>query len=413
MGKLTCCCLNVKIHTRSLSAYAKEQIESENENEAELEDNFFSLQLLEAQLDLEGVRLEHKCLMKVKNDGDWSIYRCINCDMLTHAVCDTNNPNKILVNMSLKSDPTIIESLEQSPDFSKLYRIVLRSQEDNLSVKSLGLYPGKYDSVRSAIETIHHQLNKYLQFEKDAVEKRIKDAEEIERQKFADLKSKAHRDRDIIIYSIVASEKQEIDSNSVIMMQESPSTASPFSPNSLSGDDDDGESSSSLMNAYRKEFKNLKHPSSDNQKKKKSMTKNSNSRLKQNRVRHTDNGFDNDLVFDLDGIGDSGIEQRTSYETDDDADDTDDSDLEWKRANLSSRMTSLSTSAPINMPIWGRLPRENLPTEYEELDDETIPNHENIAASMKALARSVQTDARDLFGERPRPRINTLDIGHI
>ncbi len=40
---------------------------------------------------------------------------------------------------------------------------------------------------------------------------------------------------------------------------------------------------------------------------------------------------------------------------------------------------------------------------------EEIPSPDKIAESIQALARSVQ-DSRDIFGELPRPRKNTLPV---
>ena len=41
------------------------------------------------------------------------------------------------------------------------------------------------------------------------------------------------------------------------------------------------------------------------------------------------------------------------------------------------------------------------------------PDPEDMAASIKALARSVHVDGTEMFGDLPRPRLNTLDMGKL
>ena len=42
------------------------------------------------------------------------------------------------------------------------------------------------------------------------------------------------------------------------------------------------------------------------------------------------------------------------------------------------------------------------------------PDMDNMAASIKALARSVHTgDGTELFGDLPRRRLNTMEIGKV
>lgn len=49
----------------------------------------------------------------------------------------------------------------------------------------------------------------------------------------------------------------------------------------------------------------------------------------------------------------------------------------------------------------------NLITKFQ-----TIPHDpDHIAASMQALAQSITNDERYIFGDRPRPRLNTLNSG--
>ncbi|KAJ8931757.1 hypothetical protein NQ314_015289 [Rhamnusium bicolor] len=73
--------------------------------------------------------------------------------------------------------------------------------------------------------------------------------------------------------------------------------------------------------------------------------------------------------------------------------DVEDSDKEAKG--------SIAKSLPMNIPAFMSKPRDSI----EDLDD--IPQDDNvdIAASIKALAKSVHGDA--VFGDLPRPRFST------
>lgn len=106
--------------------------------------------------------------------SDWLIHQCVNCEMLTHAIRTMQGNNQVLVNMSLKvgqasykecekiipmsllyqlfswkkqlgcflqSDPSIVERLAQTAEYSPLYRIVMTNRVDNSpSVQTLGLF---------------------------------------------------------------------------------------------------------------------------------------------------------------------------------------------------------------------------------------------------------------------------------
>lgn len=41
------------------------------------------------------------------------------------------------------------------------------------------------------------------------------------------------------------------------------------------------------------------------------------------------------------------------------------------------------------------------------------PDPEDMAASIKALARSVHGDGTEIFGDLPRRRLNTMELGKI
>lgn len=64
----------------------------------------------------------------------------------------------------------------------------------------------------------------------------------------------------------------------------------------------------------------------------------------------------------------------------------------------------------MSVPIWGF--KDLKPKKFHDGDNEErlpSPDLDKIAASMKALTMSV-TDGTEMFGDLPRPRLNTGDF---
>lgn len=74
--------------------------------------------------------------------------------------------------------------------------------------------------------------------------------------------------------------------------------------------------------------------------------------------------------------------------------------------------TIYATSLPIDMPKKRKPPTNQLPDLDKEFDAtlEKVDDPEWMAASIQALAMSVRgCDGTEMFGARPRPRLNTMD----
>jgi hypothetical protein len=371
-------------------------------------------------LDLEGIRVEHPTVLKKTPAGNWLVHQCVNCDMMTHAIHTRQGHNKILVNMSLKSDPTIIEHLQRSPDFSKLYKIVLHNRIDN-RVGPLDLQSGRYESVQKTLATIQQQLNKFLMTEEAAMEDRIRAFEQQQRDAYAELQSKARRDKNTMISLVLAAE--DYDSK----LRPSLPLGGAFKT-SRNHDADGFEASTESVDeppraVHKKVMSELhKRPSFETGKRGQTMSQ-PNRLGKASKQQHfstpkSSSSPEGDAMFDLDGI--DGDSTQPFYESDDEVEDTDDSMNEDSGIPMIGRPAGrsiYSSSVPITVPAWRKSSTSE--ASLEEDDDEDnyrgreCMDPEQMAASIKALARSVHTDGSEIFGERPRPRLNTMDMGKL
>lgn len=103
------------------------------------------------------------------------------------------------------------------------------------------------------------------------------------------------------------------------------------------------------------------------------------------------------------------------FESDLDGESTDDGslseELPVRPQSLSQTMChQYAKSLPMSVPIWGF--KDLKPKKFHDGDNEErlpSPDLDKIAASMKALTMSV-TDGTEMFGDLPRPRLNTGDF---
>ncbi|XP_051899194.1 proline-rich AKT1 substrate 1 isoform X2 [Pristis pectinata] len=103
------------------------------------------------------------------------------------------------------------------------------------------------------------------------------------------------------------------------------------------------------------------------------------------------------------------------FESDLDGESTDDGSLSEElparpQTHSQTKCHQYAKSLPVSVPIWGF--KDLKPKKLPDGDnDERLPSPDldKIAASMKALAMSV-TDGTEMFGDLPRPRLNTGDF---
>jgi len=246
------------------------------------------------------------------------------------------------------------------------------------------------------LSEIQQQLNKFLIDEEAAMENRIREYEASQRAAYAELQSKARRDKNAMMSLVLATEQTRIStahSGPPSPIKTTKSKVNPLlatvPPSASAGRvvapkvvmSGKKKLSSSSSN---EDTRARKYPSFDQ-------------RLSTSPT-NADGVFDFEPGFQEDN-------NRPFYESDDDEQaDTDDSSVS-EDAVYSKRPKSFdySASVPVSVPMWkmAAASKKSFEEEEDEEEFEAPLDPDSMAASIKALARSVHADGTEMFGELP------------
>ncbi|XP_077995064.1 uncharacterized protein LOC144448660 [Glandiceps talaboti] len=414
MAKLTCGCLNIAIHIketelktldRTTLGLSKEQLKYE----------FFTQELTTVNLDLGGITKEQSSLIEERRIADWVTHRCNNCNMAVYALHATKGMDRVLASVQLMSNSADIEELKKSEYYSPLYRIVCYHGNTERSAALGHPITGNHDVVKTTINSLQQQLATYLANEKAAMEERIRQYTEQQKEIYMKLQKKAYTDKNAVVGLILEMEEQKLkDSLSDAMME------SPLSPPNRT-----------LLGSSPRVTTMVRSPPGQRQIHKygelsitplvtssspqdSQIDTNSDSERSPTMVQTKPRkNRDADTLFDLDGFAE---DCEPFFESEDD--DGDDNSLNEEsnfhqhhhhsHHTISSRRPQpqqYAQSVPISMPMWNSDRRS-----FDDDDEKVpVPEPDKMVASMKALAQSVH-DGTEMFGDLPRPRLNTGDF---
>ncbi|KAL4224992.1 hypothetical protein ACF0H5_015687 [Mactra antiquata] len=359
MITLCCKCLNIKLHVKE-SEYqiAKEQ----NLSTDYIPTGFFPSGETEVELDPKGIQQEHGYLVHRRKIGNYMLFRCLNCGVDAYSMHINGSP--IVANNDLLNDPTIIERLKHSAEFSKVFNMVLQNKDTQFSGSMPDPNSATYETVQSTLNTIQKQLADFIIQEEADMEDRIREYEETQKTSFQELQTRLKEEKKRMISLLL--------------------TSAQF----------DETEETQRKDSSKRSTNPRKSPA-----KKQTVS----------RVKSMPPNFDqdpDDALFSFDGIDTSEetFYNESSSEEEDDA--VDGPAVEIPRTRSKNRLT-YSTSVPISVPTWSSMQKTDFLDESEDL---TPSEPDQIAASMQALAQSITDDNRYIFGERPRPRLNTGDF---
>lgn len=404
MIQLVCGCLNVRIHVKS----AGQPVDPTSLEGLQVKagDEFFGQQPREVILNLEGIHVEHAFLMTKNVCGSWIVNRCDNCRMTTHATRSSAEKERVLVSHDLLSDEQMIQRLTMSPEYSPLFKVVVKETSENL--------PGAIDwvskDVSETLQALQKKLNAFLVTEEQAMEERIRGFQEQERENYAKLQTKVKNDKNAIMSTILVNVYKNVSESLVEAMRESPvgsvdammhadDVMTSVSPLTF-GHTPDGQSPNDQFSPRR--------PISRSESNRSKRSDKLMDRISKRKAEPKKEVFgDDDDVFQYDpGFQDDPSQPPFSESDEDEPHDTDDSsaaeDVGVTQRNGGTG--NFSTSMPIKVPQWGRQISHQIDISDEVDYDPAPKDPESMAASIQALARSIHGDSSRVFGELPTSR---------
>ncbi|XP_053384489.1 uncharacterized protein LOC123536750 [Mercenaria mercenaria] len=364
MVLLACKCLNIKLfikHTENEYRLANEQ----NLKGDYIPTGFFPSGEVEVELDTKGILQEHGYLVHRRKHGNYLVFRCLNCGMDAYAMHMNGSP--IVVNNQLLSDATSIDRLKHSPEYSCVFHMVLQNKDTQFSGSMPDPKSSSYENVQSTLNSIQRQLTDFIIQEEAAVDERIRAFEEAQREAFQGLQTKLKEEKKQMISLLLTSAQFETNNTEETQRK---------------------DSSKRLTEARKSPAK----------KKTVSRVKSLPPMMEKD---------PDDPLFSFDGM-----ESEEPFYQDSSSDENEDDEsfvTELPRTRSKPEMM-YSSSVPVSVPAWNRQHRTDFLDESEDL---TPSEPDQIAASMQALAQqSITDDNRYIFGDRPRPRLNTGDFNN-
>lgn len=373
MVVITCNCLNVKLSSKQNpnTAVFEFLTDSGSENTP-----FYPNKVLLVEVIDPGITIEQDYLVHRQPIGEWLVHSCLNCGLDVYATKPRSS--RLLINQKVQYDPAVIDRLHHHPNYSDVFELVL-PEKDTPFQTIPDRSSGQFESLQGEINMVQEQLTNYLIQEETEMENRIKHYEEEQRILLQQLQEKVRKDKKKMISVLLEAQKQK-----------------------MKGIGDNTGSKSVSKSPER-----LKPKGMMSQKTALSRAKSTPVPRGQSLEDYDQNA---DGLFMFDG-GDVDSEEQF-YQSDDESESEEGSDRGERKAPSTMKKNKLiySASVPISVPTWCPGIRDT--GDIEEFDEDgSLPTDpENIAASMQALAQSIHNDERYIFGERPRPRLNTGDF---
>lgn len=381
---LTCKCLNIVINNTSSDI---EKIDSINLSDTEKNELFFQQEI--GKVNLGNITKEQPSLVSTKTVGDWIIHQCLNCRLFTHAIQKDKGASNVLVNLKLLANDNQIQALRNSENYSIAFRIVINRNDIDLN-NSVDFPPTRISSDNLAFCNLQQKLNEVLRLETQATEDRIRKYSEQQYLYLDNFKERAKQEHQILTRLILSPKNNENTNRMDINNQHSNDFVEMYntsSPLSISTHKHVLKPKNNVVNSLSSKLKR------DSSRISSKLT---------NSIRAE--SFDSEGLFQLEGVMDDTFSSnKTQSDIESDTDDSqggfDDNGPPRQRAYS----TNLAKSLPMNVPTF-MSPYSRNAIDIDD-DQQAIEDPLDIAASIKAIAKSVHGDA--VFGDLPRPRFSS------
>ncbi|XP_071515277.1 uncharacterized protein PRAS40 isoform X2 [Panulirus ornatus] len=428
MVQLACSCLNIRLHVQETADALVAGVP--NLTSEESQHPFFLKGACLVNLSLGGITEGQKFLIRSFHIGGWTVQECLNCHMLTHATRGNSGP--VAASTSLINDANKIQLLQRCDGYSPIFSMVLPSSLDNRPLPPLS--PTDFTNERSpqteeALSAIQLQVSKFLKKAEAQVEANIRSYTDQQQAALHALQTRARRDRQIVmrlLSSIQASLESQVEDDPLGTFEMEGARGSIGQMDSFSAmkrsekvekeldeiEDDVGVQDEpdvalpplvSIQNRTSQPMSvNPVQGISGGMRNMRLSSSVAVPRAKPQGNVRVAQSLDAEGLFDMDGMMEANVMTRqASYPSDDD--DTDDSNHDEGIHIPGGRgaVRDLAQSVPVSVPMW---PNSRPKPLREPLNIERPTDTDQMAASIKALARSVHSTSVDLFGDLPRPR---------
>ncbi|XP_077561276.1 proline-rich Akt substrate 40 kDa isoform X2 [Haemaphysalis longicornis] len=314
------------------------------------DDPFFATGVARAKLAPQGITKRHGFLERRRLVGEWEVHGCRGCQQDVYAASSSGD---LLLSAQLEGDGSRLEALRASADFSPCFHIVLPARPpQGPSTQPAAAGQQQAEEGLSARLAVQELASRFLQQELEAMEARLRLYQEQQAQALERLRVRTGRDREALCQLL--------------------SSTTP------AASDGTGLASTSSSSGARQ-----KAPGRTG---------------REHRRRE-------DEVFRLDGFEDDEAAFPSSEEEEEEGD----SDAEGAGGVSSGSSSSaldeppvrhIAYSLPVDMPGW------RLRDDDRHQQQQYAVEHDRIGADIEALARSV-CDGTEMFGDLPRPRLNS------
>lgn len=346
------------------------------------------------------IRYVHEEVSGTNAERKWKVFECLNCSAVAYGVFEEQNI--LLYNEKFVTTHDDINVIKGSDLYSPAFKIVIN--RDLLKLNVFGYR--RSDTIMTYVMALKDRYQKMLVEEMKASEKRISDYREQQQSLFKTFQERTEQEYNAIVRKISNAPDDNTNSGGVLSPKTTHFDTPPTTPDSAPIE------SSPPFKQQKTIWPTITNTTAANN------TKSMNDPKKQvpltwvpvqpAKSQNDIQSADADCLFDLEGL-----EQEMSFNSDggsyqhmDDYDDIDDDEADDIIINPIRQYTkqaslNMARSLPISMPINDASRGIDLDIDDEDKTEDNV----DIAASIKALAKSVHGDT--VFGDLPRPRFST------
>ncbi|XP_063374758.1 uncharacterized protein LOC134662459 [Cydia amplana] len=370
MALCVCKCLNVTLGSDKVEDNV--DIKKLELSPTEQRDIFFSEKLVSTPLNSLKSQVVQPALVCQRAVGRWTLHSCLACGLVTHAISQ-DRPSTVLIPKATQTTQEKINNLKKTSNFSPVFNLLVPEvtsldMKENVDTNNIVNDKKGWQPAQQAIGTLSKQLTQTLQSQLEAIEDTVRQFRDQKYAEFEAYKDRAQRDHKILA-SIVSKTRDSLNGDGFRV------------DTSL----DNGPPSPQLPPLQRRRLSSFKDAK----------------KTSQNIVKHNrdlppeEDSLEAEDIFDIEGMDSHNhmISDQDDYD-DSDVDVSNDEGIHIVRGRGAANL-DLARSLPINVPVF--------PAERAARETDTDEEPHDIAASIKALARSVHGDVFEL----PRPRFST------